>query len=101
MGYQNIQLPSAGEKITVNADGSLKVPDNPIVPFIEGDGIGVDISPVMIDLAERRLAAWPEQAKVMLVDEASEPGGSLLSEPDVAIDGQPAWDWLLHSLPLS
>ena len=39
--------PTDGEKITVNADNSLNIPDNPIIPFIEGDGIGVDITPVM------------------------------------------------------
>ena len=50
MGYQHIQVPGAGEKITVNDDHSLNVPNNPIIPFIEGDGIGVDISPVMIDV---------------------------------------------------
>lgn len=41
--YQKIKVP-AGDKITVNADYSLNVPDNPIIPFIEGDGIGVDIT---------------------------------------------------------
>ena len=43
----HIQKPQAGEKITVNADFSLNVPDRPIIPFIEGDGTGVDITPVM------------------------------------------------------
>ncbi|MFC2971358.1 NADP-dependent isocitrate dehydrogenase [Azotobacter bryophylli] len=52
MGYQKIQVPANGEKITVNADMSLSVPDNPIIPFIEGDGIGVDISPVMIKVVD-------------------------------------------------
>ncbi len=52
MGYQKIQVPANGEKITVNADMSLNVPDNPIIPFIEGDGIGVDISPVMIKVVD-------------------------------------------------
>ncbi len=47
MGYQKISVPGQGEKITVNDDLSLNVPDQPIVPFIEGDGIGVDITPVM------------------------------------------------------
>lgn len=47
MGYQHIQVPADGEKITVNSDLSLNVPNNPIIPFIEGDGIGVDITPVM------------------------------------------------------
>ena len=45
MGYQHIQIPESGKKITVNSDFSLNVPNNPIVPFIEGDGIGVDITP--------------------------------------------------------
>ena len=43
----HIQKPAAGEKITVNADASLNVPERPIIPFIEGDGTGVDITPVM------------------------------------------------------
>ncbi len=45
--YQHIRTPAEGTKIRVNADFSLDVPDNPIIPFIEGDGIGVDITPVM------------------------------------------------------
>jgi len=52
MGYQKIQVPVTGDKITVNADTSLNVPNNPIIPFIEGDGIGVDISPVMIKVVD-------------------------------------------------
>ena len=50
MGYKHIQEPAEGEKITVNDDYSLNVPNNPIIPFIEGDGIGIDISPVMIEV---------------------------------------------------
>ncbi len=52
MGYQHIKVPAEGEKISVNADLSLNVPDRPIIPFIEGDGIGVDITPVMIDVVD-------------------------------------------------
>ncbi|MCX7121131.1 MAG: NADP-dependent isocitrate dehydrogenase [Gammaproteobacteria bacterium] len=47
MPYQHIQIPSNGAKITVNPDHSLNVPNNPVIPFIAGDGIGVDITPVM------------------------------------------------------
>lgn len=47
MGYQKIIVPADGSKITVNADLSLNVPNQPIIPFIEGDGIGVDITPAM------------------------------------------------------
>ena len=50
MSYQHIEVPDRGEKITVNEDLSLNVPDNPVIPFIEGDGIGADITPVMIDV---------------------------------------------------
>jgi len=52
MGYIKIQVPAVGDKITVNADHSLNVPDQPIIPYIEGDGIGVDISPVMIKVVD-------------------------------------------------
>ena len=47
MGYEKITLPASGEKINVGSDGTMSVPDKPIIPYIEGDGIGVDISPVM------------------------------------------------------
>lgn len=69
MGYQKIQVPAGGDKITVNADHTLNVPDNPIIPYIEGDGIGVDISPVMIKVVDaavdkayggKRKIAWME-----------------------------------------
>ena len=48
MAYDKVIVPRDGEKITVNADSSLNVPNYPIIPFVEGDGIGVDITPVMI-----------------------------------------------------
>ncbi|MCY4200386.1 MAG: NADP-dependent isocitrate dehydrogenase [Gammaproteobacteria bacterium] len=51
MGYQHIKVPD-GEKITIAADDSLTIPNHPIIPFIEGDGIGVDITPVMIDVID-------------------------------------------------
>ncbi len=69
MSYQHIQIPSAGEKISVNPDHSLNVPNQPIIPFIEGDGIGVDITPAMrlvVDAAiskaygDKRNIAWME-----------------------------------------
>ena len=67
--YQHIKVPATGEKIRVNSDFSLNVPDCPIVPFIEGDGTGVDISPVMMRVVDaavekaysgRRRIAWME-----------------------------------------
>lgn len=47
-----IVTPTQGEKITVNEDNSLNVPNNPIIPFIEGDGIGVDITPPMMNVID-------------------------------------------------
>ncbi|HML81930.1 MAG TPA: NADP-dependent isocitrate dehydrogenase [Thiomonas arsenitoxydans] len=65
---QHIRVP-AGEKITVNPDFSLNVPDHPIIPYIEGDGTGFDITPVMIKVVDaavekayggKRKIAWME-----------------------------------------
>jgi isocitrate dehydrogenase len=56
MTYQHIQIPAAGQKITVNADNSLNVPDTPIIPFIEGDGTGVDITPAMRRVVDAAVA---------------------------------------------
>ena len=65
MGYQKIQVPAVGDKITVNADMSLNVPNNPIIPYIEGDGIGVDISPVMIKVVDAAVEkAYAGQRKI-------------------------------------
>ena len=47
MAFDKIEIPAEGDKITLNSDFSLNVPDQPIVPFIEGDGIGIDVTPVM------------------------------------------------------
>ena len=64
-----IVVPSVGQKITVNPDNSLQVPDQPIIPFIEGDGTGADITPVMIKVVDaavqkayggRRKISWME-----------------------------------------
>ena len=50
--YQHIKVPDQGQKITVNQDFSLNVPDNPIVPYIEGDGTGFDLTPVMLKVVD-------------------------------------------------
>jgi len=69
MAYQHIVVPADAQKITVNADLSLSVPDRPVIPFIEGDGTGIDITPVMrkvVDAAVsrsyggKRQIAWME-----------------------------------------
>jgi isocitrate dehydrogenase len=52
MAYKHIKVPASGEKIKVNKDFSLAVPDNPVIPYIEGDGTGIDITPVMIKVVD-------------------------------------------------
>lgn len=56
MAYQHIKVPETGEKITINADMSLNVPNMPIIPYIEGDGIGIDITPPMIKVVDSAVA---------------------------------------------
>ena len=56
MAYQHIKVPANGEKIKVNADQSLTIPDHPVITFIEGDGIGVDITPVMLKVVDAAVA---------------------------------------------
>jgi isocitrate dehydrogenase len=67
MRYDHINVPADGEPITANPDHSLNVPDFPIIPFIEGDGIGIDVTPVMLDVVnvavekaygEKRQVKW-------------------------------------------
>jgi isocitrate dehydrogenase len=69
MAYDKIVVPTEGEKISVDAYGALQVPNNPIIPYIEGDGIGVDITPVMLKVLDaavekayggERKIAWME-----------------------------------------
>ena len=69
MHYDHIELPGDGEAITMNTDFTLNVPARPIVPVIEGDGIGIDVTPVMKDVVDaavskayggERAIAWME-----------------------------------------
>jgi isocitrate dehydrogenase len=69
MPYDKIRLPAEGSPVSLAADGTLNVPTNPIIPFIEGDGIGVDVTPVMRSVVDaaverayggQRRIAWME-----------------------------------------
>ena len=63
--FDKIQVPEAGEAITVNDNGALNVPSNPIIPFIEGDGIGVDITPPMINVVNEAVKiAYKDKKKI-------------------------------------
>jgi isocitrate dehydrogenase len=67
--YKHIRVPSEGQKITVKPDFSLNVPDNPILPFIEGDGTGVDITPVMRDVVDAAVrAAYGGKRKIVWME---------------------------------
>lgn len=55
--FQHIKIPVEGKKILVNSDQTLNVPDNPIIPYIEGDGTGIDITPVMLKVVDAAVAS--------------------------------------------
>ena len=82
--YQHIKVPAEGKKITVNADFSLNVPNNPIIPFIEGDGTGVDISPVMIKVVDAAVAkAYAGEKKISWMEVYAGEKSTHLYGPDV------------------
>ena len=56
MEFKHITEPKDGSKVTIDSSGALVIPDNPIIPFIEGDGIGSDITPVMINVVDAAVA---------------------------------------------
>ena len=63
--FEKIQVPSAGASITVNTNGSLNVPNNPIIPYIEGDGIGVDVTPAMLNVVDAVVArAYGDEKRI-------------------------------------
>ena len=82
--YQHIQVPAEGQKITVNADMSLNVPDQPIIPFIEGDGTGADITPVMIKVVDAAVAkAYGGQKKIQWMEVYAGEKSTRVYGPDV------------------
>ncbi len=82
--YQHIQVPAEGTKITVNADLSLNVPDQPIIAFIEGDGTGADITPVMIKVVDAAVAkAYGGQKKIHWMEVYAGEKSTRVYGPDV------------------
>ena len=67
MSYQNITIPSTGEAISIT-DNVLNVPDKPIITYIEGDGIGVDITPVMLQIVDTAVKKSLQRNKRNTVD---------------------------------
>jgi isocitrate dehydrogenase len=84
MAYQHIQVPAQGRKITVNADMSLAVPDQPIIPYIEGDGTGVDITPVMLKVVDAAVQkAYGGQKKIHWMEIYAGEKSTKIYGPDV------------------
>ncbi len=82
--YQHIEVPEQGVKITVNADNSLSVPDQPIIPFIEGDGTGIDISPVMMKVVDAAVSkAYGGQKKIHWMEVFAGEKSTKVYGPDV------------------
>jgi isocitrate dehydrogenase len=82
--YQHIQIPAAGSKITVNADMSLNVPDEPVIPFIEGDGTGLDITPVMLKVVDAAVAkAYGDKRKIHWMEVYAGEKSTRVYGPDV------------------
>ncbi|MFM2066167.1 MAG: hypothetical protein RLZZ584_1076 [Pseudomonadota bacterium] len=82
--YQHIQVPSDGQKITVNADFSISVPDHPIVPYIEGDGTGIDITPVMLRVVDAAVArAYAGRRKICWMEIYAGEKATRIYGPDV------------------
>ncbi len=84
MAYQHIKVPSQGQKITVNGDMSLSVPDQPIIPYIEGDGTGVDITPVMLKVVDAAVEkAYGGQKKIHWMEMYAGEKATRVYGPDV------------------
>ena len=84
MSYQHIQVPAQGQKITVNADMSLNVPDQPIIPFIEGDGVGKDVMPVMLKVVNAAVAkVYGDARKIQWMEVFAGDKSTQLYGPDV------------------
>ncbi len=92
MQYDKIRLPEGGEPVSVNTDFTIEVPDRPIIPFIEGDGIGIDVTPVMrnvVDAAVERAyggareIAWME---IFAGEKATREYGSGQFLPEETVD---------------
>ncbi len=82
--YQHIKVPVQGQKIVVNADLSLSVPDDPVIPFIEGDGTGMDITPVMLKVVDAAVAkAYAGKRKIHWMEVYAGEKSTRIYGPDV------------------
>ena len=92
--YQHIKIPADGQKITVNADFSFSVPDNPIIPVMEGDGTGMDITPVMVKVVDAAVAkAYGGKKKIHWMEIYAGEKSTQIYGPDIWLP-----DETLHAL---
>jgi isocitrate dehydrogenase len=85
MAYQKITVPTEGDIISVDDSSSLKVPNNPIIPYIEGDGTGVDITPVMKSVVDAAVAkAYDGDRRIVWME-------IYAGEKANAVYGEPLW----------
>ena len=80
---QHIKTPTVGQKITVNKDFTLNVPDQPILPYIEGDGTGVDITPVMIKVVDAVAKAYGGKRRIVWMEVFAGEKSTKVYGPDV------------------
>ncbi|MCO8165405.1 NADP-dependent isocitrate dehydrogenase [Pseudomonas sp. 21LCFQ010] len=84
MKYAKITIPAIGEQITVNPDHSLNVPEQPIIPYIEGDGVGVDITPVMLKVVDAAVAkAYAGSRKIAWMEVYAGEKATQVYAPDI------------------
>ncbi|MGZ8254363.1 MAG: NADP-dependent isocitrate dehydrogenase, partial [Burkholderiaceae bacterium] len=82
--FQHIKVPTTGQKITVSKDFTLSVPDQPIIPYIEGDGTGIDITPVMIKVVDAAVAkAYGGKKKIVWMEVYAGEKSTKVYGPDV------------------
>ena len=82
--YKHIQVPAEGQKITVNADMTLNVPDEPIIPYIEGDGTGMDITPVMLRVVDAAVQkAYGDKRRIRWMEVFAGEKATRIYGPDV------------------
>jgi len=82
--YEHVSVPAHGAKIKIRPDNSLEIPDNPIIPYIEGDGTGVDITPVMIRVVDAAVAkAYGGKRKIHWMEAFAGEKATRVYGPDV------------------
>ena len=87
--YQHVSVPAGGTKIEVSRDFSLEVSESPIIPYIEGDGTGVDITPVMIKVVDAAVAKdYGGKRKIQWMESYAGEKSARIYGPDGGLPGR-------------